>query len=569
MPAAYKTTSWAVGSRRRYRVSREGRHRFPYRAQRRGAPARLRTGSRPVRGSGRRRGPGPRRHPATQASKRERLARLGAGDQRVHRRRRRGPRAVPAARRCGRRDSWSPGDGGEAGDGGVATIRSAGWSCAGVTTRTGADCPRPLPAVRVAGRVLSVNELKIEAEPGEAGLDAGRLARIGRHFQRYVDDGRLAGWLLTVSRNGKLAHVASYGSRDAEAGLPVTHDTLWRVYSMTKPITSVAAMMLYEEGAFELTDPVSKFIPSFGDVRVYDGGSDLKPVTVPATEPVRIWHLLTHTSGLTYGFHRVHPVDALYRAAGYEWGTPRGATLEQGCNTWAGIPLLFQPGAEWNYSVATDVLGRVVEVASGQPLDSFFASRILGPLGMTDTSFHAVGDDASRLAVLYGVGRDGKASRLDSAGAAATRKPTMLCGGHGLLSTAADYNRFLSMLLDFPGSPAGSLDGTRLLSPRTVRYMGRNHLPGGADLVTFGRPLFAEAPLRGMGFGLGLAVMLDPSAAKYDCSPGELSWGGAASTAFWIDPVEGLTVTFFTQLLPSSTHPIRPQLRQLVYQALT
>jgi CubicO group peptidase (beta-lactamase class C family) len=412
-----------------------------------------------------------------------------------------------------------------------------------------------------------VTELKTEAEPGEVGLDAGRLERVGRHFQRYIDDGRLAGWLLTVSRHGRLAHVASAGSRDAEAGLPVTHDTLWRIYSMTKPVTSVAAMMLYEEGAFELTDPVSKFIPSFGDLRVYDGGSDLKPATVPAAGPVRIWHLLTHTSGLTYGFHRVHPADAQHRAAGYEWGSPPGTTLEQACDAWARIPLLFQPGAEWNYSVSSDVLGRVVEVASGQSLDEFFASRIFGPLGMTDTSFYVPPDDASRLAVLYGLGRDRNRSRLDTMGAAATREPSMLSGGGGLISTATDYNRFLSMLLDFDGSPGGSLDGVRLLSPRTVRYMGRNHLPGGVDLETFGRPLFAESPMRGVGFGLGFAVMLDPAAGKYDCSAGELSWGGAASTAFWIDPAEELTVTFFTQLLPSSAHPIRSQLRQLVYQS--
>jgi CubicO group peptidase (beta-lactamase class C family) len=325
--------------------------------------------------------------------------------------------------------------------------------------------------------------------------------------------------------------------------------------------------MLYEEGAFELTDPVSKFIPSFADLRVYDGGSDLKPLTVPVTEPVRVWHLLTHTSGLTYGFHRVHPVDAQHRAAGYEWGWPPGTTLEQACDAWARIPLLFQPGAEWNYSVSSDVLGRVVEVASGQRLDEFFASRIFGPLGMTDTSFYAAPDEASRLAVLYGFGRDGSRSRLNTMGAAATREPSMLSGGGGLISTAADYNRFLSMLLDFEGSAAGSLDDVRLLSPRTVRYMGRNHLPGGADLKTFGRPLYAESPMRGVGFGLGFAVVLDPAAGKYDCSPGELSWGGAASTSFWIDQAEELTVTFFTQLLPSSAYPIRSQLRQLVYQS--
>jgi CubicO group peptidase (beta-lactamase class C family) len=412
-------------------------------------------------------------------------------------------------------------------------------------------------------------ELKIEAEPAEAGFDARRLERIDRHFARYVDDGRLPGWLITISRGGRLLHVSSYGRRDMEAGLPVEPDTLWRIYSMTKPITSVAAMMLYEEGAFALTDPVSAFIPSFAGLRVYTGGPDQRPVTVPATEPVRIWHLLTHTSGLTYGFHHVHPVDAMYRGAGYEWGSPRGADLAQACDTWAGLPLLFQPGAEWNYSVATDVLGRVVEVASGQPLDEFFRSRIFGPLGMTDTSFHVGDEDAGRLAALYTRSpADGRAVRLDAMGGAIRSPQTMLSGGGGLASTAGDYHRFLQMLLGTADTPAGELDGARLLSPRTVAYMMTNHLPGGLDLEAFGRPLHAESPFRGVGFGLGFAVVTDPAAGKVVCSAGEASWGGAASTAFWVDPAEELTVSLFTQLLPSSAYPLRPQLRQLVYQAL-
>src|SRR5882672_10553575 len=237
-----------------------------------------------------------------------------------------------------------------------------------------------------------MSELKVEVDPAEAGLAADRLRRLDDNFARYVDGGLLSGWLLAVSRHGKLVHVAHYGHRDREAGLEVTPDTLWRIYSMTKPITSVAAMMLYEEGRFELTDPVSKFIPAFKDMRVFTGGSDQRPVTVPATEPVRAHHLLTHTSGLTYGFHRTHPVDAMYRAAGFDLGL-RPGTLEESCDIWAGLPLLFQPGSEWNYSVATDVLGRVVEVASGQSLDKFFAQRIFGPLGMTDTAFYAAPDD--------------------------------------------------------------------------------------------------------------------------------------------------------------------------------
>ena len=414
-----------------------------------------------------------------------------------------------------------------------------------------------------------MNELTIEVDPAEAGLDAERLKRIDAHLAGYVADGRLPGWLLTISRHGRLAYVARCGSRDLEAGLPVTDDTVWRIYSMTKPVTSVAAMILYEEGRLALTDPVSDFIPAFKDVRVYAGGSDLKQLTVPAAEPVRIWHLLTHTAGLTYGFHRVHPVDARYRAAGFEWGTPPGTDLARACDLWAGFPLLFQPGTEWNYSVATDVLGRVVEVACGQRLDEFFSDRIFGPLAMTDTAFWAAPAVQPRLAALYTPGKDGKATRLDALGQGALKKPRMLSGGGGLVSTAADYDRFTQMLAHRPDSPAGQLRGVKLLGPRTVGYMTRNHLPGGVDLETFGRPLFAEAPFRGVGFGLGFAVMIDPVPGKVTGSAGEISWGGAASTAFWVDQEADLTVSFFTQLLPSSTYPVRAQLRQLIYQALT
>ena len=412
-----------------------------------------------------------------------------------------------------------------------------------------------------------MSELKAEVDPAEVGLDAERLGRIDGIFERYVDDGRLAGYLVTVSRHGKLAHVSAYGQRDREEGLPVESDTLWRIFSMTKPITSVAAMMLYEEGGLGLTDPVSSYIPSFAGVRVYAGGSDQRPVTVPATEPVRIWHLLTHTAGLTYGFHRVHTVDSIYRAAGFDPGAPRGMDLAAACDGWASLPLLFEPGAEWNYGVSTDVLGRVVEVASGQSLDEFLAERILGPLGMTDTSFWVEDDRASRLAALYGLGPGRAMMKMGPPWDNARVRPSLFSGGGGLVSTAADYHRFLQLLLDRPDSPAGELDGVRLLSPRTVRYMGRNHLPGGQDIATFGRALYAESPMHGSGFGLGFAVVTDPAAVKVDCSPGELSWGGAASTSFWIDQSEGLTVSFFTQLIPSNALPLRAQLRQLVYQS--
>jgi CubicO group peptidase (beta-lactamase class C family) len=333
---------------------------------------------------------------------------------------------------------------------------------------------------------------------------------------------------------------------------------------MTKPVTSVAAMMLYEEGGFELKDPVHQYIPSFRDTRVHRSGSAVAPVTEPAMEPIRIWHLLTHTAGLTYGFHHAHPVDAIYRAAGFEWGSPPDVDLAGCCDAWATLPLLFQPGSEWNYSVASDVLGRVVEVVSGQSLDEFLAERIFDPLGMSDTGFWVDDADHDRLAALYvphpGTGR---ALRADAMGVAAQRRPMSLSGGGGLVSTAHDYHRFTQMLRG-----GGQLDGVRLLSPRTVAYMASNHLPGGAELEAFGRPLFAETTFEGVGFGLGFSVVIDPVKNKVLSTAGEYGWGGAASTAFWIDPVNDITAIFLTQLLPSSTHPIRSQMKQLVYQAL-
>jgi CubicO group peptidase (beta-lactamase class C family) len=406
--------------------------------------------------------------------------------------------------------------------------------------------------------------LRPEVDPAELGFSAERLQRIDRHFDRYVDDGRLPGYLVLVSRSGRVVHVGLGGKRDLESGAPVELDTLWRIYSMTKPVTTVAAMMLWEEGAFELKDPVARFIPSFADARVYVRGSAQKPLTVPVGEPMRIWHLMTHTSGLTYGFHHAHAVDEAYRAAGFEWSTPPGMDLAACCDAWARLPLAFQPGTEWNYSVATDVLGRIVEIVSGQALDAFFAERVFGPLGMRDTAFHAAPEDHGRLAALYTPDpQTGRATRFDQMGAAALKPPDALSGGGGLVSTAADYHRFALMLLR-----EGELDGTRLLAPRTVRYMRRNHLPGGADLEAFGRPLFAETTFEGVGFGLGFSVVDDPVAGRSPASPGEFAWGGAASTAFWVDPLEGLVVLFFTQLLPSSTYTIRPQLHQLVHQSL-
>ncbi len=403
--------------------------------------------------------------------------------------------------------------------------------------------------------------MKVDVDPAEVGMSQAGLDRADRALDRYVDAGRLPGYHLVVSRRGQVVHSTTRGRRDVDAGLPVEPDTLWRIYSMTKPITSVAAMMLYEEGAFQLTDPVARFIPSFADARVYVGGPDVRPVTVPATEPIRIWHLLTHTAGLTYGFHRMHPVDGMLRAAGFEWGSPPGMDLATAVDTWAGLPLLFQPGTEWNYSYATDVLGRLVEVVSGQSLDTFFAERITEPLGMPDTTFRVDRAQADRLVRLYLPTAEGgmQATPLGDGVLA----PSMLSGGGGLVSTAADYHRFTQFLRG-----GGELDGVRLLGPRTVSFMASNHLPGGVDLAHYGRPVFAEVSQDGVGFGLGFAVVLDPAMTRSVGSVGEFNWGGAASTTFWVDPVEDLTVVLMTQLLPSSTYPLRPLLRQTLYSAI-
>jgi CubicO group peptidase (beta-lactamase class C family) len=406
--------------------------------------------------------------------------------------------------------------------------------------------------------------LAVEVDPGEVGLDATRLQRLDTHFQRYVDDGRLAGWLLAVTRGGKIAHLATAGQRDTEDALPVTPDTIWRIYSMTKPITSVAALMLWEEGRFELKDPVAKFLPEFAEQKVWRSGSATSPVLEPVTEQMEMWHLMTHTSGLTYGFLYAHPVDELYRRGGFEWGVPQEADLGEICSKLAGLPLLFQPGTEWNYSMSIDVLGRVLEVLEGKSLGDILKERIFDPLGMVDTSFSVPEESADRLAMLYGAHPATRlASRLEAAGSTALRPPAAHLGGGGLVSTAGDYLRFAEML-----RREGELHGARLLSPRTVRYATSNHLPENMDLTAFGRPLFSETTFDGVGFGLIGSVTIDPIAAKVPASLGDYGWGGAASTSFWVDPVEDITCVFMTQLLPSSTHPIRSQLKQLVSQAI-
>jgi len=410
-----------------------------------------------------------------------------------------------------------------------------------------------------------VTTITTTVDPREVGLDPDRLATISRHFDAYVADGRLAGYLATVSRGGQVAYVGKGGYRNRESAAPMTDDTLFRIYSMTKPITTIAAMRLWEEGRFELTDPIAPIIGCFDTPSVFAGGTANNVFTVPAKEPIRIWHLMTHTAGLTYGFQWNHPVDALYRAAGYEWGSPPATDLAKSCEDIAELPLLFEPGTGWNYSMCTDVLGRVIECITGEALDVALRRLVLDPLGMDETGFYVPDADHERLAELYipDGNNNNYAVAVPEMGEGAKRKPRILSGGGGLVSTAGDYRRFTAMLLN-----GGELEGVRVVGPRTIEYMTRNFLPENQDLETFADDMFSETAYAGVGFGLGFAVVLDSTKSKVPTSEGSYSWGGAASTAFWVDSQEALEVSFFTQLLPSSTHPIRSQLSQLVYSSI-
>ncbi|MDO0924844.1 serine hydrolase domain-containing protein [Streptomyces sp. TG1A-8] len=402
-------------------------------------------------------------------------------------------------------------------------------------------------------------QLRQEVDPGEAGLDPKALDRLDRHFAHHVDEGRLPGYLVAVARGGRVAHLSTYGRRDVAAGLPVEADTLWRIYSMTKPVTAVAVLLLVEEGRLSLDDPLERHLPAFADPRVYEGGSGAGVRTRPARGPILIRHLLTHTAGLTFGFYHKHPVDALYREAGLEFSVPPGKDLAETIEVYARQPLQFEPGTQWNYSVAANVLGRVIEVVSGQPLDAFFAERIFRPLGMTDTGFHVGADQAERLAELYGETEDGGITPVP--GLPVRGRPRFLSGSGGLVSSAHDYQRFMDML-----RRGGELDGTRLLSPAAVALMTRNHLPGGADLRSFGAPAHQERGNEGLGFGFNVSVVIDPARTPAPSAAGTYGWTGVATTAFWVDPGHDLTVQFMTQVRPK-TLKVFPELRRLVHEA--
>jgi CubicO group peptidase (beta-lactamase class C family) len=401
----------------------------------------------------------------------------------------------------------------------------------------------------------------MDAKPEQVGLSSERLARVNDWAQRLVDDGKLAGIITMVARHGQLAHFNICGLADIKRETRMAPDTIFRFYSMTKPLTSTAIMMLYEEGRFQLDDPITRFLPCFKDMRVFAGGMRGKIETVPAERDITFRDLLSHTSGLTYGFMEATPVDAQYRDRGVDFQSP-DKTLGEVVEIAADIPLIAQPGAEWNYSISTDVLGHLVAVISGKPFDQFLRERVTGPLGMVDTEFHVPADKISRFAANYTSMPDGRLMLIDDPEKSVFGKPRNICsGGGGLVSTATDYMRFCRMMLN-----KGELDGVRLLGRKTVELMTTNHLRG--DMADMGQARFSESSYYGIGFGLGFSVMLDPAKAQILGTPGEYAWGGAASTAFWIDPVEDMAVIMLTQLMPSSTYPIRRELRVLTYQAI-
>ncbi|MFD9003408.1 serine hydrolase domain-containing protein [Streptomyces sp. NPDC059582] len=405
-------------------------------------------------------------------------------------------------------------------------------------------------------------QLRQEIDPGEAGLDPKVLDRLDRHFDQQVDAGRLPGYLVAISRGGRVAHVTTHGHRDIAAGLPVESDTLYRLYSMTKPVTTVAALLLVEDGRLSLDDPVGRHLPAFADPQVYVDGSGDGITTRPADGPILIRHLLTHTAGLTFAFYHSHPVDALYRAAGLESSVPPGANLAETIDVYASLPLQFEPGTQWNYSVATNVLGRVIEVVSGQPLDVFFAERIFGPLGMTDAGFCVTGEQDGRLSELYGETGDGGIEPI--AGLPLHGRPRFLSGSGGMVASAHDVHRFTELL-----RRRGELDGTRLLTTDSVDLMTSNHLPGGVDMRTFGsRPAHDEPGNEGVGFGLGVSVVIDPARTKAATGLGMYGWSGVATTTFWVDPSRDLTVQFLTQVRPRTSHTLFQDLKRLVHEAV-
>lgn len=396
------------------------------------------------------------------------------------------------------------------------------------------------------------------------GMDPQQLARIGEHLeQRYVEPRKIPGCITAVMRRGELAYLHTAGHRDLERGKPLERDTLFRIYSMTKPITSLALMQLWERGLFSLDDPVTRFIPEWKSLGVRKAGSWPQFETEPVKRPMRIRDLLTHTAGLTYDFMYATNIDAAYRKLKVARANP-AYTLKDMIGQLAGLPLEFSPGDAWNYSVATDVVGYLVEVISGVSLPDYLQREVFGPLGMHDTVFSPREDQLERFASCYTRGSDKQLVLQDDAQRSQFMDRSFYSGGGGLLSTLDDYLAFCQMLLN-----QGSFGGQRIIGRKTLQMMHANHLPGGADLASVSIAGFSETHNEGVGFGLGFASKLDAVKNGYPATPGSYYWGGLASTLFWVDPAEELAVVFMTQLIPSSTFNFRGQLEALVYSALT
>ena len=399
---------------------------------------------------------------------------------------------------------------------------------------------------------------------GTFGFSTEKLKNIESYLQeKYIDTNRYVGTLTGIYRNGQLGFISTLGLMDRESRKPIERDTIFRIYSMTKPITSVALMSLYEKGLFQLDDPVSEYIPAFKDLNVYAEGIFGNYKTTYPDREITIRDLLSHQSGLTYGFMERSNVDAAYRELGIEKESQQN--LQEFVKVLSTIPLEFSPGTAWNYSVSTDVCGYLIEVISGKTLDMFLEEEIFQPLGMSDTGFYVPSSKTRRLSSNYEYKEGQEPILVDDANTGSyINPPTLFSGGGGLVSTLDDYMAFCKMVLG-----RGSLEGHRILSRKTLDLMSSNHLTNGKDLRSCAYGRWSETSYTGVGFGLGFSVLLDPAASQVSGSKGELAWGGAASTAFWIDPLEDMAVVFLTQLLPSSTYNVRRELRSLVYSALS
>ena len=401
-------------------------------------------------------------------------------------------------------------------------------------------------------------------DPNSHGFNTHRLKAIGSFLQQaYIDTNRLPMTQLGVARDGAPVYYDARGTMGQGRG-DLRDDAVFRIASMTKPVTSIAFMQLVEQCKVALEEPVTNVLPEFADLRVYAGGGGAIPFA-PGTPapPMRFVDLMTHMSGLTYGLQNRTNIDAVYREHNLDFARSRHSS-DEFIQILADLPLEFAPGGGWNYSVATDVLGVCVERISGMRLGEYFRQRIFEPLGMTDTAFGIDKQRQERLVDAYQYAPAAHPKMIDagltSKLAAAGRFDS---GGGGLCSTILDYYRFTTMLLN-----GGELEGNRIISPKTLGLMRTNHLPGGADLTELSSSLFSESNNAGTGFGLGFAMVIDPSKTLMPSSAGEFYWGGAYSTAFFVDPVEGITCVFMTQVYPSSTYPIRRQLKTLIYSAL-